>query len=131
MVPCPEITEVSAKILPVTGGFLGGTSMLFYMKPLSTNDAIRRVVISTLSAAMLTGIVAKEIFNADSPEIMMGTAFGIGFIAWSLLGAVAKFFDGRQNQDIVQMMKAVNEVRTPPTPSYYTPRPHHVDNPDE
>lgn len=132
--PCfGDITELSVKVLSAVGGFLGGTSMLMYMRPVDMTDAIRRMVISVLSAVMLTGLAAKEMFSVTGPEIIMGTAFCIGFIAWSLLGAVAKFFEGRQNQDIVQMMKAVNEARSPSVQPYYPPmvQSHHVDNPDE
>lgn len=128
-----DITEFSTRVLAAVGGFLGGTSMLLYMRPADMTDAIRRMVISVLSAVMLTGLAAKELFSAAGPEIIMGTAFGIGFIAWSLLGAVAKFFEGRQNQDIVQMMKAVNEAKSPSVQPYYPPvmQKHHIDNPDE
>lgn len=105
--PCAELTEMSVKILASTGGFLGGTSMLLYMRPAGAMDAARRIVVSTMSAAMLTVPVADKLFEQTGSEIVMGTAFGIGFVAWSLLGAVAKFFEARQGQDIVQMAKAV------------------------
>lgn len=133
--PCTGLTEVSTKILAATGGFLGGTSMLMYMRPPNMQDALRRIVISTLSAVMLSSIVSREVFNTEGSEMIMGTSFCIGFLAWSILGAVAKFFQGRQDQDIVQMMKAVNEARSPSPAPYYTIRPQpisrQVDNPDE
>ena len=104
--------------------------MLLYMKQVDTQDSIRRIIIRTMAQAMLTGVVAREMFNAETPEVVMGTAFGLGFIAWSFLGAVAKFFSGRQDQDIVQMMKSVNEERTPSIQPYQPMQSHNIDNPD-
>ena len=128
-----DLTEVSVKVLSAVGGFLGGTSMLLYMRPVDMNDAIRRMIISVLSSVMLTGLTAREMFSVSGPEVIMGTAFGIGFMAWSLLGAVAKFFAGRQDQDIVQMMKSVNEARSPSVQPFYPPvvQSRQIDNPDE
>ena len=130
--PCVDLTEMSVKLLASVGGLLGGTSMLMYMRPVDVNDAVRRMIISVMSSVMLTGLAAKEIFNSTGSEVVMGTGFCIGFIAWSLLGAVAKFFEGRQNQDIVQMMKAVNEAREPSVQPYYPPmmQSKQIDNPD-
>lgn len=108
--PCLELSEMSVKILSAIGGFLGGTSMMLYMRPASLTDALRRIAISVLSAAMLTALAAKEMFGDYGSEIVMGTGFGIGFVAWSLLGAVAKFFEVRQGQDIVQMAKAAKPM---------------------
>lgn len=133
--PCvPEISEATVKILSATGGFLGGTSMMLYMRPSDAMDGLRRIAISVLAAVMLSALVARELFDSVGSEIVMGTAFGIGFMAWSILGAVAKFFQGRQNDDIVQMMKSVNEVRNPAPQPFYpysvAPQSHNVDNPD-
>ena len=106
--PCPaDLPETAVKVLSSTGGFLGGSSMLLYMRPANIGDAVRRCVVSVVAAAMLTGPVADKLFDQTGSEILMGVGFGIGFVAWSLLGAVAKFFEVRQGQDIVQMAKAV------------------------
>lgn len=134
MNPCPpELPETAVKLLSSTGGLLGGSSMLLYMRPVDIADAIRRCVVSVVAAAMLTVPIASKMFDQTGSEIIMGVGFGIGFIAWSLLGAVAKFFDARQGQDVVQMMKAVNEVRTPSVQPYYPPivQTRQIDNPDE
>lgn len=104
---CDDLTNLSTNILASTGGVLGGTSMMLYMRPSGIADAVRRVVVSTVSAAFLTVPIADKLFEKPDSEIVMGIAFAVGFVAWSLLGAVAKFFEARQGQDIVQMAKAV------------------------
>ena len=109
--PCPaDITETAVKLLSSTGGFLGGSSMMLYMRPANIGDAARRCVVSVVAAAMLTVPVADKIFDQAGSEILMGVGFGIGFVAWSLLGAVAKFFENRNGQDIVQMAKAAKPL---------------------
>jgi hypothetical protein len=107
MIPCVDLTEASVKIFSATGGFLGGTSMMLYMRPSGMLDAIRRCIVSVLSSSMLTVPVAEKIFDEVGAEVVMGTAFAIGFVAWSMLGAIAKFFENRQGQDIVQLAKSV------------------------
>jgi hypothetical protein len=106
----PELPETAVKLLSSTGGFLGGSSMLLYMRPSSFADAIRRCLVSVVAAAMLTVPIADKVFSSSSSEIIMGTAFAIGFVAWSMLGAVAKFFEKREGQDIVQMAKSAKPL---------------------
>lgn len=106
----PDLPETAVKLLSSTGGLLGGSSMLLYMRPAGVVDAIRRCVVSVVSAAMLTVPVADKLFDQTGSEIIMGTAFAIGFVAWSMLGAVAKFFEKREGQDIVQMAKSAKPL---------------------
>lgn len=102
---CITISGESAQILSAVGGLLGGTSMMMYMRPSSSKEALGRVALSVVSAVMLSSIAATKLFSDTSSETIMGTAFAIGFVAWSILGAVAKFFEGRQDKDIVEMLR--------------------------
>jgi len=71
--PCDkDLAEATIKVLAATGGFLGGTSMLIYMKPSDLADAVRRVIVSIVAAAMLTVPVAEKIFDTYGSEIIMG-----------------------------------------------------------
>lgn len=97
------------RVLCLIGGFLGGTSMMLYMRPASIADALRRIVVSVVLAAMVAEPVAERIFSKLNSEVVMGTSFVLGFIAWSILGAIAKFFEARQGDDIVQMVAAVKK----------------------
>lgn len=130
-------------LVSAAGGFLGGMSILVYMKPSNLTDALRRIVVGTVAAVFGAEALADKLFGSKDPEYLMMTAFAIGFCAWSLLGAVAKFFEGRQDQDILQMAKSVTEVARPspyggygksyPTsnaPVVPTPRREQIDSPD-
>lgn len=102
---CVNVVGESARILSAVGGVLGGTSMLMYMRPANPTQALARVSVSAISAVMLSSIVAMKLFSDTASETVMGCAFVIGFVAWSILGAVAKFFDGRKDKDIVEMLR--------------------------
>lgn len=108
-VPCDEATVVSSvKLISAIGGFLGGASLLVFVKPTSMNDGIVRILVSTAAAVMLAPVAAVKIFDASADsdsQILMGCGFGVGFVAWNVLGAIAQFFAARQGKDIVQMAK--------------------------
>jgi hypothetical protein len=80
--------------------------MMLYMRPASVSDAIRRIAVSVVLAIMLAEPAAEKVFTKVVSQALMGTAFVLGFIAWNLLGAVAKFFETRKDEDIVQMVSA-------------------------
>ena len=133
MAPCPPELGDTSRIIATTGGFLGGSSMLLYMRPKNIPDAIVRIVVAVIAAAMLSDVLAEKLFGESTSQAIMGTAFVIGFTAWNVLGATAKFFENRQNADIVDMAKDVNSARTPPNPYTYNPPPpvsRAIDNPE-
>lgn len=101
----PEIVKgVSA-----AGGFLGGTSLLVYMKPKDLKDALMRVGVSTIAALMATPAISLKLLDNETPEVLGGVAFGVGFIAWNVLGAVAQFFESRKGQDIKEIVKGATD----------------------
>lgn len=112
--PCDELTAVStAKLISAIGGFLGGASLLVFMKPNSVKDGLIRIGVSTAAATMLAPILAVKIFDATADadsQIVMGCAFGVGFVAWNILGAIAQFFQARQGQDIAQLAKDATDI---------------------
>ena len=106
--PCvKDMTEVAVKVIAAIGGFMGGTSILLYMPASSWSDALKRIGVSVIAATMLGVPIAGKIFEEVNNENLMGTAFVIGFAAWFTLGAVAKFFENKQGQDILQIGKDV------------------------
>lgn len=106
-----HLQEIGARWMSIAGGFLGGTSLMVYLRPTSFGNAVIRAFVSTASAAALTHLVASKVFGVvdGDPEIYMGIAFGIGFVAWSMLGAVAQFFENRKGQDAVEIIKGVKD----------------------
>lgn len=113
-VPCDEvIIGSSAKVISAVGGFLGGASLLVYIRPKTLNDGVVRVGVSTAAAVMLAPVVVAKVFDANAEadsQLLMGCAFGIGFVAWNILGAVAQFFAARQGKDIVQLAQDANPL---------------------
>lgn len=101
------MADVAVKLISAVGGFLGGTSILVYMPARDWGDAMKRVGVSVVAATMLAVPVAAKVFDDISSENLMGTAFVIGFAAWFTLGAVARFFENKQGQDIMQITKDV------------------------
>ena len=112
--PCDEAIVVSStKVLSAIGGFLGGVSLLAFMKPTSFADGIRRVIVSIAAAVMLAPIAAAKIFDAtadNDSQLLMGSAFLVGFAAWNILGATAQFFASRQGKDIVEIAKDATNI---------------------
>lgn len=102
-----NIPEIVTKGVSAAGGFLGGTSLLVYMKPTSFREALIRVAVTTVTALMVTPAISLKLLDNETPEVLGGVAFGIGFIAWNVLGAIAQFFSARQGQDITQIIKGV------------------------
>ena len=104
-----QAAEIIVKAVSAAGGFLGGSSLLVYMKPASLKEAIVRVGVTTVTALMTAPAISLKLLDNETPEVLGGVAFGIGFIAWNVLGAIAQFFAARQGQDIAQIVKGVNK----------------------
>lgn len=104
-----DITDLAIKGISAAGGFLGGSSLLVYMKPKDLKDALLRVGVTTIAATMVTPAISLKLLDNDNPEVLGGVAFGVGFVAWNVLGAVAQFFANRQGQDIKQLVKGAKD----------------------
>ena len=104
-----QAADIIVKAVSAAGGFLGGSSLLVYMKPASLKEAIVRVAVTTVTALMTAPAISLKLLDNETPEVLGGVAFGIGFIAWNVLGAIAQFFAARQGQDIAQIVKGVNK----------------------
>lgn len=137
----PAGLDFGVELISAVGGFLGGLSVLIYMRPANTMDGVRRVVISVVASVLGSSAIAFKVFGAKDPEYVMMVAFLIGFCAWSLLGAIAKFFEGQKHQDIVGMLKSFNGANRPEygggggfyratTPAQPMPKHEQIDNPD-
>lgn len=113
-VPCDEaVVMSSAKLISAIGGFLGGVSLLVYVRPNSLQDGFLRVGVSVASAVMLAPVAAAKLFDATADtdsQILMGCGFGVGFVAWNVLGAIAQFFAARQGKDIVALAKDATNI---------------------
>ena len=104
-----DAPDILVKGVSAAGGFLGGSSLLVYMRPTSLIDALMRVAVTTIAATMTAPAIALKLLDNDTPEVLGGVAFGIGFVAWNVLGAVAQFFANRQGQDIKEIVKGATD----------------------
>lgn len=130
---CAPTDPIYLHIVTSGGGFLGGLSMLVYMRPRTVREGFSRILVSTVAASLLAALLSEKLFGDETPELMGAAAFLIGFSAWSLLGAVARFFETRQGDDIVSMLKSYQEVSRPSfggARTEPTPRQKQIDNPD-
>lgn len=104
-----DIADLALKGISAAGGFLGGSSLLVYIKPKDLKEALMRVGVTTIAALMTAPAICFKLLDTEAPEIVGGVAFGIGFIAWNVLGAVAVFFQNRQGQDIHEIIKGAKD----------------------
>lgn len=104
-----DLTDIAIKGISAAGGFLGGSSLLVYIKPTSLKEALMRVGVTTICAIMTAPAISLKFLDTEAPEVLGGVAFGIGFIAWNVLGAIAVFFQNRQGQDIKQIIKGAQD----------------------
>lgn len=117
--------------LTVMGGIWGGLCMFVYMRPENIPDAFVRITVAIMVSNMLTQLVGAYITKNQTTGELWGVSFLLGFSAWSVFGAFARFFARRQGHDIVQMAKDVKavsgELKLPDTPA---PISRKVDSPD-
>jgi hypothetical protein len=89
--------------LTILGGFCGGIAMFIYVKPNGLADSFVRAVVCVMSANMLTQLLAQYLTKHQTTGEMWGVAFMVGFGAFPVLSAVAKFFERRKASDIVEL----------------------------
>lgn len=104
-----NIPEIVTKGVSAAGGFLGGSSLLVYMKPATIKEGLIRVLVTTACATMTAPAIALKLLDNTTPEVLGGIAFGVGFVAWNVLGAIAQFFAARQGQDIAEIVKGAKD----------------------
>ncbi len=104
----PAAGYVITKIASGIGGMFGGLAMMSFIKPKTILDGVIRGGVST-GSAIIFATPALEILSMDKNDWEMQLASGMvcGFVAWSLLGMVARFFikAEQRNEDIVDVVK--------------------------
>jgi hypothetical protein len=98
---------IAAKIASAIGGIFGGASMMTFIAPKSIADAFARGSVSTGCAIIFTSPLL-HLFNIEinwETQLMGGGI--IGFLAYSILGAIANFFIKNQKSDIFEIAERV------------------------
>jgi hypothetical protein len=115
-----EITSyITHKLTAALGGLVGGASIMSYIRPHSIGEAFARGGTSTGAAIIFAGPLLVALRLPTGWEMQLVSGFVIGFIAYSVLGAVANFLDRHKERDIVDLVKAARgdiEPETKPEP---------------
>lgn len=109
-------TYVTAKIASAIGGLFGGMSMMSFIKPRTISEAFARGGISTGAAIIFATPLLTTLNLSSNWEMQLMAGGTVGFVAYSILGAVANFFSKNREDDIVDL---ANKVRgtTPNRPT--------------
>lgn len=94
----------TAKIASAVGGLLGGSTLMFYIKPKTVGEAFIRGGISVGSAIIFAASLAEAFGMKSSWEshLMSGTI--VGFCAYFILGMLANFFVKYQKKTPVDVI---------------------------
>ena len=106
-----DLTTVVTHFASAGSAFLGGTSMMVYMQPSSIREAVVRILVSVGAGVTLAPALTTKLFDDPVTDyrVIAGVSFGIGFVAWSVLGAVARYFEHRKGQDAMELVKEVKK----------------------
>lgn len=94
---------ITAKVAAAIGGLLGGAGMMSFIKPNSIGEAFARGGVSTGTAIIFSNPVIVWLGAPDNWEMQLMAGGVIGFVAYSLLGAVANFFHKNKGDDIFEL----------------------------
>lgn len=112
MISCDDLVVAASGskwLLNIVGGFLGGTSLLVYVKPSGVGDGVMRIMVSSLSGFFLAPLVIEKIWDNAVEEQVLGVSFMVGFISWNLLGAVSLWMDRRKDKDVAELISEVKK----------------------
>jgi hypothetical protein len=102
---------IATKLASAIGGLFGGAGMMSFIKPKSIGEAFARGGISTGSAIIFADPTLIFLGVANNWELQLMSGGIIGFLSYSILGAVAKFFDNNRNEDIVALINKAKGKR--------------------
>ena len=100
------LSYITHKVTAALGGLVGGASMMSYIRPQSIGEAFARGGTSTGAAIIFAGPALHALRLPEGWEMQLVSGFVIGFMAYSLLGAVAKFLHRHKESDIVEIVQA-------------------------
>lgn len=106
---------ITQKLTAALGGLVGGASIMSYIKPHSIGEAFARGGTSTGAAIIFAGPCLLALRLPTGWEMQLVSGFVIGFIAYSVLGAVANFLDRHKEKDITELVKAARGDVEPET----------------
>ena len=105
----PEPAYLLAKAASALGGLLGGLTMMAYIRPISITDAALRGGISTGTGIIFSQPIIEWLNVTNSLEFLTLFGFIIGFLSWSVLALVARFFKKaeKEEKDIIDVVRDI------------------------
>jgi hypothetical protein len=94
---------LTAKIASAIGGLIGGFGMMTFVRPKTISEAFTRGGVSTGAAIIFAGPLLSLMEIPANWEMQLMSGGIIGFLSYSLLGAVANFFRKNQEKDIFEL----------------------------
>lgn len=96
---------IATKIASALGGFFGGATMMTFIRPKTIGEAFIRGGVSTGSGIIFSDPILRYIEITVNWENQLMAGAIIGFLAYSILGAIANFFQKNQKEDIFELIK--------------------------
>lgn len=94
---------ITAKVAAALGGLFGGAGMMSFIKPTSIGEAFARGGVSTGTAIICAGPAIVWLGAPDHWEMQLMVGGVLGFISYSILGAIANFFHKNKGDDIFEL----------------------------
>lgn len=118
------------KVTAAIGGLAGGASMMSYVKPVTVGEAFTRGGTSTAAAIIFSGPLLQVMGWPQGWEFQLVTGFVIGFAAFTVLGAAARWLDSHKKSDLFTMVRAARgevELKSKPVAQKRATRRKQVD----
>lgn len=108
---CFDLTDIIQHFASAFAAALGGLSMLVYLQPSTIKEALVRVLVSVGAGTTMAPAITKKIFDdpVSDVHVLAGVAFGVGFLSWSVLGSVARYFEHRREKDAAEMIGEIKK----------------------
>jgi hypothetical protein len=105
---------IGAKIAAMIGGFIGGSTILTFIRPKTIGEAFTRGGTSVGSAMIFSTPLLHALDWPTDWETQLMAGFCIGFVAYSILGMVANFFIRKKDDDIVEVVSDIKDAMIAP-----------------
>lgn len=103
-------SELATKVVGAVGGLLGGVAMIMLSKEGPKYRTPCRLIVSAMVGGLGANILLERILHEPIHGVTMAAGFALGFVAWFLLGATARFFERREDKDIVEIVKDARDA---------------------
>jgi hypothetical protein len=100
---------IMTKATSMIGGFLGGATILAFIKPQTVSEAFIRGSVSTGSATIfgIPILMWLDFQNTLENQLMIG--FCVGFLSYSILGMIANFLKKHKDSSIDDVIKDIKK----------------------